>query len=74
VHHQSHLRRSSLGIPHPADWRFFSQSYSCFSYLFRTAFWSSRLFEMTFIIKILLVPHASRIVAYMVLTWLLSFW
>jgi hypothetical protein len=35
--------RSSLGIPYPACWRFFSLSYSCFGYLFDTASRSFRL-------------------------------
>jgi len=78
-HDQLHLRLpgliSSLGTLTPPSRRFFSQSYSCFGYLSRTASRSSWLVrDLTSIVNILLVPHASRIVAYIASTWLLSFW
>jgi hypothetical protein len=68
------LPGSSLGIPHPASWRLLTTVLMFSRYLFRAASRSSRLCSrLPFISNILFfVPHASRIVAYTVLTWLLS--
>jgi hypothetical protein len=77
-HDQLHLRSpgSSLGIPHPAR----LGGFLTIVLMFRLpvlhsvlVFWLVRDFD--FIVNIHLVPpHASRIVAHIVSTWLLSFW
>jgi hypothetical protein len=77
-HDHLHLRSpgSSLGIPHPAR----LGGFLTIVLMFRLpvphrvlVFWLVRDFD--FIVNIHLVPpHASRIVAHIVSTWLLSFW
>jgi len=57
VHHQSHLRRFISRYSAPRRLAVFLTSTPCFSYLFRTAFWSSRVFEMTFINQDTFLSH-----------------
>ena len=73
-HDQLHLRSpgSSLGIPHPARLGDFLTIVLIFRLPVSHSVLAFRDFD--FIVNILLVPHASRIVAHIVSTWLLSFW